>query len=292
MTSGAYQHELDIAIGAAREAAATVLDFYERAGVKTYVKGDGSPVTDADLASDNIIRRWLGEHFPNDGILTEEGADDPARLAKSRVWIVDPIDGTQQFVERTGEFDILIALTVDGAPVVGVLVQPTTGVMLAGAVGSGAWIERDGERTPLRFRPIPSSEGPRIVTSKWFGAPESMPILERVAKRVGGPSPVITRVGIYVRHFVDPVLEGDVLVGMEMHAGDGLGSEWDVAAADIVVNEAGGCFTDLSGRRFAYNKPHVRNRGGFVLSPDPATHRRMLAALEPELNAVNNPPLI
>jgi 3'-phosphoadenosine 5'-phosphosulfate (PAPS) 3'-phosphatase len=57
----------------------------------------------------------------------------------------------------------------------------------------------------------------------------------------------------------------------------------------VVVNEAGGCFTDLSGRRFSYNKPQVRNRGGFVLSPDPVTHRRMIAALAPELNPLNNP---
>lgn len=287
--AGEYDAELGVAVGAAREAAATVLDFYERQGAKEYTKSDGSPVTDADLASDKIIRRWLAEHFPDDGILTEEGADDHARLAKHRVWIVDPIDGTQQFVERTGEFDVLIALAVDGAPKVGVLLQPTTGVLLAGAVGSGAWIERNGQRQPPRFRSVPKNVGPRIVTSKWFGAPESLPILERVAARLDSPKPIVTRVGIYVRNFVDPVLEGEVLIGMEMRPGQGLGSEWDVAAADIVVNEAGGCFTNLSGGRFRYNKPGVRNRGGFVLSPDPATHQRVLAALAPELNEINNP---
>lgn len=287
--AGEYERELEVAIGAAKEAAATVLDFYERAGAKEYTKSDGSPVTDADLASDKIIRRWLAEHFSDDGILTEEGADDHARLAKSRVWIVDPVDGTQQFVERTGEFDVLIALTVDGSPKVGVLLQPTTGLMLAGAVGSGAWIGQGDERKPLRFKPVPENVGPRIVTSKWFGAPESLPILDRVAERLGSPKPVVTRVGIYVRNFVDPVLEGEVLIGMEMKAGQGLGSEWDVAAADIVVNEAGGCFTNLGGGRFSYNKQHVRNRGGFVLSPDAVTHQRVLAALKPELNEINNP---
>lgn len=287
--AGDYQRELDVASAAAREASAVVLDLYERSGAKEYTKSDGSPVTDADLASDKIIRRWIAEHFPDDAILTEEGADDLARLNASRVWIVDPIDGTQQFVERTGEFDILIALAVDGVPKVGVLLQPTTGLLLSAAVGSGAWIGEGEERRPLTFRALPADAPPRIVTSKWFGAPDSLPVLDRVAERLGAPEPIVTRVGLYVRHFIDPVLEGDVLVGMEMREGGGLGSEWDIAAADIVVNEAGGCFTDLSGRRFTYNKPRARNRGGLALSPDPVTHRRLLAALAPELNPINNP---
>lgn len=287
--AGNYLHELEVAIAAAQEAGELVLDLYEGAGTKEYVKADGSPVTDADLASDKLIRERLGAAFPGDAFLTEEGVDDPVRLSASRVWIVDPIDGTQQFVERTGEFDILIALAVDGAPVVGVALQPTTGNFVAAAAGSGAFSGRGSERKSLHFRSIPAHEGPRIVTSHWFGAPASMPLLNRVAARLGSPEPVMSRVGIYVRNFVHPVLEGDVLIGMEMEPERGLVWEWDIAVADVVVNEAGGRFTDLSGRRFTYNKPWPRHRGGFVLTPDPVTHRRVLAALAPELNEINNP---
>ena len=237
----------------------------------------------------NSFRERLKSTFPNDAILTEEGADDPARLDASRVWIVDPIDGTQQFVERTGEFDVLIALSVDGAPAVGVALQPTTGHYVAAAAGLGAFSGNGDERQPLDLRPIPPGESPRIVTSHWFGAPASMPILNRFAVRLDAPVPVVSRVGIYVRNFIEPVAEGNVLIGMETDAVRGLVWEWDIAVADLVVNEAGGCFTDLTGRRFAYNKPWPRHRGGFILSPDPVTHGRLLAAIAPELNAFNNP---
>jgi 3'-phosphoadenosine 5'-phosphosulfate (PAPS) 3'-phosphatase len=286
--TGKYLHELEIAIATAQEAGKLVLDLYDRAAAKEYAKSDGSPVTDADLASDKLIRERLTAAFPGDALLTEEGIDDPARLSASRVWIVDPIDGTQQFVERTGEFDILIALVENGAPVVGVALQPTTGNYVA-AAGSGAYSGNGSERKPLTLRPIPADEGPRIVTSHWFGAPASMPMLNRFAVRLDSPEPVMSQVGIYVRNFVHPVLEGDMLIGMEMTPDKGLVWEWDIAVADIVVNEAGGRFTDLSGRRFVYNKPWPRHRGGFVLTPDPVTHQRVLKAIAPELNEINNP---
>ncbi len=287
--SGVYPHELEVAIAIAREAGAVVLDLYEREAAKAYTKDDGSPVTDADLASDRLIRARLKEAFPLDAILTEEGADDPARLAASRVWIVDPIDGTQQFVARTGEFDVLIALVVDGAPAVAVALQPTTGLFVAAARGSGAWSGNGSERSPLTLRPVRASDAPRIVTARWFGAPASLPLLNRVAVRLEAPEPVISQLGIYVRNFVHPVLEGDVLIGMEAEPGRGLVWEWDIVVADLVVNEACGRFTDLSGRSFSYNKPWPRHRGGFVLTPDPATHERLLAALAPELTELNNP---
>ncbi len=287
--TGNYLRELEMAIATAQEAGKLVLDFYNSATAQEYTKSDGSPVTDADLASDKLIRERLTAAFPGDALLTEEGADDPARLSSSRVWIVDPIDGTLQFVERTGEFDILIALVVDGAPVVGVALQPTTGNFVAAAAGSGAIIGNGSDRKPLRFRPIPAGEAPRIVTSHWFGAPASMPILNHIAVRLDAPEPAVSRVGIYVRNFVHPVLEGNVLVGLEMEPRKGLVWEWDIAVADLVVNEGGGGFTDLSGRRFKYNKPWPRHRGGFVLSPDPVTHQRLLVAIAPELNDINNP---
>jgi 3'-phosphoadenosine 5'-phosphosulfate (PAPS) 3'-phosphatase len=173
--------------------------------------------------------------------------------------------------------------------VVGVALQPTTGNYVAAAVGSGAFSGNGTERNPLVLRPIPADEGPRIVSSHWFGAPASMPMLNRCAVRLDSPAPVLSKVGIYVRNFVHPVLEGDILIGMEMVPDKGLVWEWDIAVADVVVNEAGGGFTDLSGRRFVYNKPWPRHRGGFVLTPDPVTHQRVLHAIEPELNEINNP---
>ena len=120
-----------------------VREFYDGETAATYAKGDGSPVTDADLAADRAIREVLNDRFPDDAILSEEGQDDEGRLSVSRCWIVDPIDGTEQFIQRTGEFDVLVALVEDGRPVVAAGYQPTTRLLLAATRRGGAWMRRD-----------------------------------------------------------------------------------------------------------------------------------------------------
>ncbi|MGH2561982.1 MAG: 3'(2'),5'-bisphosphate nucleotidase CysQ family protein [Thermomicrobiales bacterium] len=277
----AYADELDCAIDAAKRAGAVVRDLYERSTAATYVKGDGSPVTDADLAADRIIRGALRSSYPGDAILTEEGVDNQPRLDATRCWLVDPIDGTKQFVNRTGEFDILIALVVAGRPVVGVSFQPTTGLLLAATDGGGAFVQRDSERLPLRLTPAASP--PRLVTSYWLGAPASMPVLSRVAERLGAAPPHISELGIYTRGFVPPGNQYDALIGFGATGTETMGWEWDVAVSDLVIHEAGGRVTDLSGQVLRYNKPNPRNTGGLVLTVDPATHDRVVAAIGPEI---------
>lgn len=281
--TGRYSEELEVAIDAATQAGDAVRDLYERAAAATYVKTDGSPVTDADLASDTIVRTVISAAYPDDAFLTEEVADDAARLAKSRVWIVDPIDGTQQFVDRTGEFDVLVTLVDDGAPVVAVMLQPTTGLCLAAEVGGGALIGDRGHLAPARFAPVAHGAAPRLQTSTWFGMPAAEAALDRAAASLGSTKPEVSPLGMVVRRFFPPDNAFDVMIGMPTRVGQTMAWEWDFAAADLIVHEAGGAFTDARGRRFRYNKPSVRNEGGVVLSVDPATHERVLAALRPEL---------
>ena len=100
-----FAAELEFAIRTAAAAGQEVRRFYEANSAQTYVKADSSPVTDADLAADRIIRECIQATYPNDAVLTEESPDDGSRLRSERVWIVDPIDGTQQFMDRTGQFD-------------------------------------------------------------------------------------------------------------------------------------------------------------------------------------------
>jgi 3'(2'), 5'-bisphosphate nucleotidase len=281
--STTFDRELAVAAATATAAGAIVRDLYERAAAATHTKGDGSLVTDADLAADRTIRDRLAAAFPDDAILTEEGADDDARLVASRCWLVDPIDGTNQFVARTGEFDVLIALAVAGRPVVGVLYQPTTDTLLAAASGRGAWIERRGRRRPLRFAPVPIDTPPRLMTSSWLGAPANLPLLERTAARLGGGTPIVSPFGVTVRHYIPPGNPADVLIGLNAAADQTMAWEWDFAAAEVVVREAGGRVSDLWGRPIRYNKPVPRNVGGILLSVDPTTHTRVLDALRPEL---------
>jgi 3'-phosphoadenosine 5'-phosphosulfate (PAPS) 3'-phosphatase len=277
-----FSREIDVATASAREAGAAVLEFYTQQSAGIYEKSDGSVVTDADLAADAIIRERISETFPDDPLLTEEGKDDTARLSSRRCWIVDPIDGTQQFVDRTGEFEVLIALVQDGRPIVGVVYQPTEDVLITAVSGRGASIERNGERSPLRFTPVEEGAAPRIFTSTWLGAPENLPNLHAISGSLGGGPAQMSDVGITVRRFIPPADIADALIGMRVSAGQEYAWEWDFAAADVIMFEAGGALTDLYGQLHRYNKPVPRNIGGIVMAVDPSTLERVVTALAEE----------
>jgi 3'-phosphoadenosine 5'-phosphosulfate (PAPS) 3'-phosphatase len=238
-------------------------------------------------------------------MLTEESADDGARLGAERVWIVDPIDGTQQFMDRTGQFDVLIALVVAGRPVVSVMLQPPTGFYLAATAGGGAiaGITTEGHRISASLAQPNDRE--RMATTIWLGAPESEPYLARFAQRMGVALPEVTQTGLIARGHLDPALpilhERDdrrmvLAYDQPIHGflgipvrGDGtMAWEWDYAAADLVINEAGGRFTDWQGNYFTYNKARPRNPGGLIIANNPDLHARMLAAIAPEIEAASD----
>ncbi|MBA3415864.1 MAG: hypothetical protein H0U10_11635 [Chloroflexia bacterium] len=277
-----YRLKVETAIQAVTEAAAVVLDLYERQTANAYAKEDGSPVTDADLASDRIIRRILGERQPGVPILTEEGVDQSARLGAHRVWIADPIDGTQQFVERTGNFDVLLALVEDGRPVVGVALQPTTGRLCLAVAEFGAWV---GERTETLTRislPDQLPAVPAVGTSVWFGAPMNLGAVERIAVHLGGEIAGVSQIGLTPRIVLEP-RAFDLLVGFRSDGDEISAAEWDFAVGDLFLHEAGGRLTDLAGRRLAYNKATPRVGRGFVAAIHPALHERALEAVAREL---------
>ncbi|MCL4288582.1 MAG: 3'(2'),5'-bisphosphate nucleotidase CysQ [Thermoleophilia bacterium] len=283
MSAGDWRDELETAIAAARAAGAAIRELYEGAGAAVYAKDDCSPVTDADLAADRIIRARLSEAYPADAILTEEGVDDAARLAADRVWFIDPIDGTHQFIARTGEFDVLIALVVDGRPVVGVVWQPVTGRHFGAAAGAGAFEGIGDERRPLAFLPVPAGVAPRLQASVWLNARDGAPALERVAASLGAATPTVSELGVVLRRFVPPDAEFDAMLAPPKTRDHRMAWEWDYAAADVIVHEAGGRFTNAYGEPLRYNKPVPRNGGGLILAVDPATHARIVEAFTPEL---------
>jgi 3'-phosphoadenosine 5'-phosphosulfate (PAPS) 3'-phosphatase len=272
-----FPAELAAAIAAATTAGAVVHEFYEAANAKTYGKVDGSPVTDADLAADKIIREVLAQHFPDDPILTEEGQDDERRLTSSRCWIADPVDGTEQFIQRTGEFDVLVAFVLDGRPVAVAGYQPATGVLVTATASGGAWVRQNcGEPRRIAFDPVGNRL--RLATSKWFGAPENAAIIQAVADALGTGSEPPAVTGFSPRMFLSPRAL-DVMIGVRPGEEQDMASEWDFAVADLVFHEAGGMVTDLTGQRFRYNKPAPRNIGGLIAAVDQATHARVADAL-------------
>ncbi len=281
-TNPRYRGELEAAIAAALEAGEIVRGFYDGETAATYAKGDGSPVTDADLAADRAIRAVLTVRFPSDAILSEEGQNDDGRLTNSRCWIVDPVDGTEQFIQRTGEFDVLVAFVENGRPVAVAGYQPTTQLLMTATKDGGAWMRR-GKDSWQRLRLEPAGNRLRIGTSKWFGAPGNAAITESVANHLGAvlEEPAVT--GFSPRMFLTPRAI-DVMIGVRAGIDQTMASEWDFAVADLVFHEAGGMVTDLSGHQFRYNKPVPHNLGGLLAAPDPSSHACALAALERELD--------
>ena len=144
--SQTYDREMSVALELAREAGAVILNLYDgpldiqqKAGAS-----DWEPVTQADTLANEIIVQRLGREFPDDGILAEESVDTVRRLNKSRVWMIDPLDGTTGFIDGNGDFAVQIGLTEDGQCVLGVVYQPLTGVLYRAVRGGGTWIERPG----------------------------------------------------------------------------------------------------------------------------------------------------
>ena len=277
-----FTTELDAAVAAAVAGGDIVGEFYDQATARTYEKGDGSPVTDADIAADRVIRTILLERFPQIPILTEEGDDEHTRLSSNRCWIVDPVDGTEQFIARTGEFDVLVALVDGGRPVAVAGYQPTTRTLVTATRGGGAWV-KVASQPPERV--VFASAGPRlrIATSKWFGAPGNARILRGVASRLRiGQAPILST-GFSPRMFLAPRAI-DVMIGVRDGEDQSMASEWDFAVADLVIAEAGGVTTDLAGRPFHYNKRIPTHNGGLVAAVSPEVHEAVLLALRAELN--------
>jgi 3'(2'), 5'-bisphosphate nucleotidase len=234
--------ELEAARELARRAGAEVLRHY--GSTESETKAGGSPVTTADLAANDIIRAGLSERFPGDAILSEESRDDASRLEARRVWIVDPLDGTKDFLARNGEFSIMIGLVVAGRPALGVVYLPDGDVMYSAAAGSGAWVRRNGATERLE-RAVADPAGLRLVGSR----SHAEPLLTRVQEALG-----ITDVEPCGSVGVKCARIAEGRRDLYAHPVPYL-KEWDTCAPEVILAEAGGRVTDCLGGPLRYNKP-------------------------------------
>ena len=157
--------EVETAVRAAREGGRAAMPFYGSASATP--KEGGSPVTEADHAANDAILAVLREAFPGDAVLSEESKDSPERLAARRVWVVDPLDGTREFLAQNGEFAVMVGLAVDGRAVAGAVALPALGAILYATEGGGAWtLEEGGEARPLRCVPAGPPGTLRLVGSR------------------------------------------------------------------------------------------------------------------------------
>src|SRR5258707_9053506 len=141
-----YQREIEVASELARAAGEVLLDHYDsplRVEQKVNALNEMQEVTAADREANELIVTRLKKEFPDDGILAEESTDSEQRLEKNRVWLIDPMDGTKNFIARDGDFAVQIGLAVGGESILGVVYQPTRKVLYRAVRGGGAWIEHE-----------------------------------------------------------------------------------------------------------------------------------------------------
>jgi 3'(2'), 5'-bisphosphate nucleotidase len=263
-----FSRELAISRTVAIEAAAVVDSFKGRPlGVEH--KAGGEPVSLADLESSALIVRRLAEAFPDDAILSEEVPDDPARLEKSRVWMIDPIDGTRDFLRGEPGYVVMIGLCVEGRPRVGVVVQPTSGNVWMGALGAGAWKETpDGKREPLRISGIKNSQDIRLVSSK----SHRTDYYERFRRALGITDEfALGSVGLKVALVAEGSRDLYVYPG-------GQTKIWDSCGPEAILSAAGGKLTDSDGNDLCYTSLSLHNPRGLVAS-NGLVHEQALAAI-------------
>lgn len=276
-TSGRYHRELEVAVAVAKQAGEAILRHYDARSASEYEKKDGSPVTDADLEADRIIRSGLADAFPNDPHLTEESVDDGARLSSRRVWIVDPLDGTAQFIGRTGEFDVMIALVEDHDAVLGVIYQPTTGLLYWAIRGEGAWREIGGVVEQVHM--ARQSNPPVFASSIYYGA-DSLADTFAVLKMAFDVDDVARlTVGYQPRRVVPPTWTFDAFIGLWAPDLTHFAREWDLAAPQLFTFEAGGALTDAWGNPYRFNLPDTQISRGLIAANDRDLHARLIALL-------------
>ena len=249
MTAGALplQSLLDAVTPIIREAGGLVMRIYAT-DFHVEIKDDASPVTLADQCAEKVIFEGLRKLTPGIPIVGEEAAsagDIPD--VSNRFWLVDPIDGTKEFVSRNGEFTVNIALIDHGVPVLGMVLAPALARLFGGAAGLGAWVEEGGVRQPIAVRAVPA-EGLTVVGSRHHGDTAAVTAL-LAGRRIAAHRTVGSSLKLCL------VAEG----AADVYPRFGRTMEWDTAAGDAVLRAAGGSLLTLDGRVLGYGKSGFEN---------------------------------
>ncbi|HEX5006114.1 MAG TPA: 3'(2'),5'-bisphosphate nucleotidase CysQ, partial [Hyphomonadaceae bacterium] len=239
------ESDLRLAVEVAREAGALSLDWLKK-GAKTWDKSPGNPVTEADIAVNNLIAERLRRARPEYGWLSEETKDNPSDRAQGRVWVVDPIDGTRAFIRGEPYFCISIARLEGHQPAVAALYNPMTNEMLEAMRGGGAILNDE----PIRAMPTCALEGCGLIVR-----PE---IHDRLKQNPRWP---VTRIlspmpnSIAYRLALVAAGRWDAAIGLQAT------NDWDIAAAALIVEEAGGVVANGEGAPFVFNQAVTRHPG-------------------------------
>ena len=240
-------------IALAKAAGEVILDVYEKE-YEIIQKADGSPVTTADHRAHHVIVEGLKNLTPDIPIVSEESddLDDLTRLESDRVWLVDPLDGTKEFISRNGEFTVNIGLSENGRPVLGVVYCPYLDVCYFAAEGQGAWRQKGGGTPEKMSVTTYDPKSPRMVASRSHSGKPVDLFRERLAEW-SGSQPQIVSMGSALKVCV--LAQGDADVYPRLAPT----SEWDTCASHCVLDEAGGQLLDCNGLVLRYNKENILN---------------------------------
>lgn len=241
----------------ARQAGEDIMAVYAGADIGTTSKADDSPLTLADMASHRTIATGLARLTPDIPILSEEAADIPysERSQWTRFWLVDPLDGTREFIKRNGEFTVNIALIENGLPVLGVVYAPALDVCYFGGQGIGAFVQHG--KLPAQ-----------AIAVKQHMAGETIKVVASRSHSDARTQALLDKLGRYECISMGSSLKLCLVAEGEAHFYPRLGPtmEWDTAAAHAVVSAAGGVVQDRGNRNLVYNKPDLHNPEFFVYS--------------------------
>ena len=222
--------------------------------LESWDKSPGSPVCTADLEVDAFLKRELGRLLPSAGWLSEETVDHPERLERGLCWLVDPIDGTRDFIGGRAGWAVSVALISAGKPLIGLLVAPAREEVWSATAGKGAWL--NGRRLAASTRK--RLAGARVPTEKLPPEDQDLTVVER-------PNSIALRIAMVADD------RADLLATLRW------GFEWDVAAAALIAREAGAAVSDAFGQPLSYNKRDPRAFG--VLVTAPAIHQAAIERL-------------
>ena len=260
-------HEIEIASTLARRAGEVMMKIYQEDFAVAY-KDINDPVTQADQQANAIIVDGLHTHFTQDTIVAEESPLPAGALTKGRVWYVDPLDGTKEFISRNGEFSIMIGLTIDSRSKLGVVYWPIRDCLYVGLTDEAAWVAHNGIRQNLKALQSQNPPNISLVASRSHRSPvlstiqELLPIHDE--QRMGS-------VGLKIAHIAQG--RADVYIEPSPYT-----KAWDACAPEAILRGAGGCFTDIHGNPIQYGLNNFRNLHGLVGSTQDC-HQRVIQAL-------------
>jgi myo-inositol-1(or 4)-monophosphatase len=255
--SDPLRRDAALLIEAVREAGELALSL-QRRGVRDWNKNDGSPVSEADLAVDALLRDRLGNARPDYGWLSEESPDDAARLDRRHLWIADPIDGTRAFLAGGGDWCVAVALIRDGQPVAAAIDRPASGEFFSGVAGGGAAL--NGE--PLRLSVNGALQGASVA-----GPRRALARLEGIGMRAAPEQDIALQLRLAL------VASGRIDAAVSL----GRKNDWDLAAGDLLVREAGGSVSDAAGKGFIYNRREAWQQG--LAACNASRHAALVEAL-------------